>query len=74
MSDFPRDEFLVTLLKFIIRYSVLTSSRKVAMERPYDTVRGKGGTNSVMFVESCCFANPLALIRGDTALVDTKAP
>ena len=58
MSDFPRDEFLAT--KFIIRYSVLTSSWKVVMERPHDTESGKGGTNSVMFVQSCCFANPLA--------------
>ena len=32
MSDFHRDEFLATLPKLIIRYSVLTSSRKVVME------------------------------------------
>lgn len=27
-----------------------------------------------MFMESCCFTNPLALIRGHTAHVDAKAP
>ena len=73
MSDYPRDEFLAT--KLIIRYSVLTSSRKVTME----SITSQWGereeqNNSVMFMESCCFTNPLALIRGHTAHVDAKAP